>query len=952
MSSMAVSMAAVALAANPPFINPGTPKGIPASYDCTVRQHAWEFGKATLPQRGGFKTLYDALQLQACGVAPPTDVRTESDEWKVPNFPTPTTGKLIFCDAKATAKGDGSKGSPFQTLAEGIAAAKGVSDQVTILLREGTYFSGQNDLTVEFSGLTIQNFEGENAVVSGGLPLSIKKESWKPYKLVPSSWKTYPNENNVYGKAQSKTDTTDVKYVGEFKTFDACVKAAKASSKGPFQSYTWHAPAFGGDFATQCFGTVSSAWAPIPQDNVVSSRFVEAQNTYVTSLEGQNVRTIPGLRVGTERAIRAKYPNGNPELSGQWYFSSNPAMGNGQYTEGWITQDTQWAPPLNQDKKWSETQDIITNGKEWPSVEWPSDEEGHSTWTGEGDWGDYHIGMGGFCDDIDPPTGYWCSKNPPRGQCYNPVKKTSGGCTQTHMAPSGLFYAGVLPQAANYSNPKGAVVNKWRGGGRWFTDLCLVESVDTNTGTLNFSQEVGCNQGGEGEVGGTQWWIENVLEECDSPGEYFYDEEKSLLYYSFNGTAPTGQEQFVATNTKVLFNITGTMKAPVKNIVIRGLTIRDTAYTYLGTTKADVHSMPTGGDWGLQRSGAILIEGSEFVTVDTNLITRIDGNGIFLSNYNRNATISNNELSWIGDSAMASWGSTGTCLNENCTRTIPYTVGPDAREGNQPRGTHVVGNLAREIGIWQKQSSMWFQAATTRTHFERNVHFNGPRAGLNFNDGLGGGDLLEGNLLANCVRESGDHGPFNSWDRIPYITNEGMHRVFDKDNVTGSMPGHVPATGPSVIPTYREIRNNFIFDVYSSQEAIDNDDGSSYYLTHNNYMVYASTGLKSDFGGQWNHHFDNVYAYVANCFGDGNNLAFFGNVCQYTAGYQSTCGTLPTMTVRNNQVYSKDGQTKICPGDTNTTTGVYLDDATLDKKGKDALAPFPMAAPSIFNQQK
>jgi hypothetical protein len=26
-------------------------------------------------------------------------------------------------------------------------------------------------------------------------------------------------------------------------------------------------------------------------------------------------------------------------------------------------------------------------------------------------------------------------------------------------------------------------------------------------------------------------------------------------------------------------------------------------------------------------------------------------------------------------------------------------------------------------------------------------------------------------LLLNCVRESADHGPWNSWSRVPYITN-------------------------------------------------------------------------------------------------------------------------------------------------------------------------------------
>eukprot|EP00666_Eupelagonemidae_sp_cell4sb_P011584 gene11584-23135_t len=159
------------------------------------------------------------------------------------------------------------------------------------------------------------------------------------------------------------------------------------------------------------------------------------------------------------------------------------------------------------------------------------------------------------------------------------------------------------------SNPKGAVVQVWRGGGRWFTNLCLVDGYDKSSGLLSFDADVGCNQGGEGE-------------------------------------------DFVATSTKVLFNISGSKSNPVRGVSIRGLTLRDTAYTYLGTDVADVHGMPApcppGGDWALQRSGAVLAEGTEGFTIDGCLITRVDGNGVFLSNYNRNATISNNEMSGQG----------------------------------------------------------------------------------------------------------------------------------------------------------------------------------------------------------------------------------------------------------------------------------------------------------------
>jgi hypothetical protein len=80
--------------------------------------------------------------------------------------------------------------------------------------------------------------------------------------------------------------------------------------------------------------------------------------------------------------------------------------------------------------------------------------------------------------------------------------------------------------------------------------------------------------------------------------------------------------------------------------------------------------------------------------------------------YNRNLTLTNNEFAYIGDSAMAAWGDTSAALNANGTATVPggHKVGPDGRSGEQPRGTVVRGNIAHDIGLWQKQSSMWFQA--------------------------------------------------------------------------------------------------------------------------------------------------------------------------------------------------------------------------------------------------
>jgi len=135
------------------------------------------------------------------------------------------------------------------------------------------------------------------------------------------------------------------------------------------------------------------------------------------------------------------------------------------------------------------------------------------------------------------------------------------------------------------------------------------------------------------------------------------------------------------------------MAKPVKDITVQGLKFRDAADITMIPW-----GVPSGGDWGLFRGGAIFIEGAESITIDSNLLQRLDGNGVFVSGYTRNVTISNNEFAWIGCSAMAGWG---------------YTKENDGTDGQQPRYTYLLNNYVHELGHFQKQSSMWFQVCST-----------------------------------------------------------------------------------------------------------------------------------------------------------------------------------------------------------------------------------------------
>ena len=79
-------------------------------------------------------------------------------------------------------------------------------------------------------------------------------------------------------------------------------------------------------------------------------------------------------------------------------------------------------------------------------------------------------------------------------------------------------------------------------------------------------------------------------------------------------------------------------------------------------------------------------------------------------------------------------------------------------------------NYVREIGIIQKQSSAFFQGKSCLNVVANNVLFNQPRAAVNLNDGMGGGTNITRNAIWNTCRETGDHGPINSWDRQPFLT--------------------------------------------------------------------------------------------------------------------------------------------------------------------------------------
>ena len=531
------------------------------------------------------------------------------------------------------------------------------------------------------------------------------------------------------------------------------------------------------------------AWAPV---NVSGG----GANVWRADLGGTQFAQVPGLRLGGARLVRARFPNADAERDG---FGSS-------LTPQWTAPDPVGAPTFFS-----------------PAEPYRND-------TADLDQRVWSLGVGGGCARYEPPAGWACSNHttvPYPG--FEPMWPKG-------MVVAGAGFAGMhVPYASNLSGS--AVVHGWRTS-RWFSRAHEVSSYDASAGAFLFGR--GGWQGAEGTTSDAEFFIEGVLEELDWPTEWHFDASARLLWLWHNASSgtppPSDGASVVALQLQVLVNVSGSMAAPARGISFVGVGFRDAAHSFL-----EPHGMPQNGDWALPRSAAILADGTENLTVASCAFTRLDNNAVMLLGYHRGAAVRDSEFSWLGASAVLLWGRT--------TGGPVRGMGPDTRAGEQPRGTVVERCVFRELGITMKQSSAVFQAEAGLSTVRDCLVYNGPRACININDASLGGSLISGNLLFNLCRESGDHGPINSWQRTPFFND---------------LRGYT-----STRQLTDEVAGNVVLANYNSMAALDTDDGSAYFDVHHNLFSYAPFALKSDIGGHGKSFHDNVL-FIENLFGQWN----------------------------------------------------------------------------------
>jgi len=357
---------------------------------------------------------------------------------------------------------------------------------------------------------------------------------------------------------------------------------------------------------------------------------------------------------------------------------------------------------------------------------------------------------------------------------------------------------------------------------------------------------------GRARESGSPIYVENILEELDAPGEWFLDAATHTLYWLPPSGTNGASVQLEGVITKDLIVVRGTAAAPVRHLAFRGLSFAQTKLTFM-----ENYEPVSRGDWAIHRGGAIFLEGAEDTAIEDCDFNHVGGNAVFLSGYHRRVAVRGCRFFHTGESAVALVGAPAAVRNyqtwddqdllgkqwiSDPTKIDP-TPGP--RTPDYPADCIVENCTMSEIGDFGKQVAGVFISMSHRITVRHCTIHGTARAGICINDGTWGGHLIADCDLWDTIRETGEHGPFNSWGRDRMWLREGGLR---KELVP------LDALDPTIIRHNRIA--NYRPSISAGNWTIDLDDGSSRYEITDNLSLGSTLKLRDGFfRTAWNNIF-------------------------------------------------------------------------------------------------
>ena len=206
---------------------------------------------------------------------------------------------------------------------------------------------------------------------------------------------------------------------------------------------------------------------------------------------------------------------------------------------------------------------------------------------------------------------------------------------------------------ASWADEPDAEVHVWPSSPsscRAFNEIAKLDKVDLAAGTITMS-------GKEAAVdvcSGDRYFVENILEELNSPGEWYLDKAARKLYL-WPKTPLTAKSEVIAPRLTRLIELRGTPEEPVQHVRFSGLTLQEADYT------------PDDGFvmYGCSTDGVITLSNTANVSIENCTLRNIGKAAIFSDGDRRNRFVGN-EISLGAEGAIYLGKSPkGTVISDN-----------------------------------------------------------------------------------------------------------------------------------------------------------------------------------------------------------------------------------------------------------------------------------------------
>lgn len=331
--------------------------------------------------------------------------------------------------------------------------------------------------------------------------------------------------------------------------------------------------------------------------------------------------------------------------------------------------------------------------------------------------------------------------------------------------------------------------------------------------------------------------VENIFEELDTVGEWFFNQKNRVLYYKPGPATDMNKAVVEIPQLESLIKIQGEAKQPVSHVIIQNITLSHTLRTFMKTREPLLRS-----DWAFYRGAAIGFENTMHCRLVNCRISNLGGNAVVFNNKNNGSSVDSSHIYNIGANAISFVGNPKAVRSASFQydHFIPLpkmdtVAGP--KNDIFPFECSATDNLIHDIGLVEKQVAGIQISMSQRMKIKHNTIYDVPRAGINIGDGTWGGHEVAFNDVFNTVLETSDHGAINCWgrDRFWHPKRATMDTLVAR---------HPKLIGLDAVETSRIYNNRFRCD---NGWDIDLDDGSTNYYISNNICLAGGLKIREGF---------------------------------------------------------------------------------------------------------